>query len=872
MSTDLTELKISIIKYFVVFSFLFIHNTFAQRFCAYYTNVGENLGVLEMVQDKLFGKYADVIVEVGHKGQLQFTKNTSYLPVWSTDENEWNFEELIKRTGDGQSDRPDIISQYSHARIINNSSDGIIVHWRYFPDFNNVEWDGVVDEYFIITPDGKVTRTIRQGKKRIDDWNNQSNLIVRNYWLTKEGIIEIKTELDLITNEATFNSINSEVIECDDSNPSVKLSFDDGLRHPSKQVTESVAGIQYNVNGHKALWKKGISGSALHFDGYYSSILISNPFKNKSLKNLTIEGWVALAAYPFGWAPIIHQSKWNNKGFYFGVNEKGFLGFHCLIGNDWYSIIDSTQLSLFEWYQVAASFNKEFGTISLYVDGMLKKEKKIPQENLIISESDLVIGLNSDKMPAIDGRIRIGKWPSLFGIDGLIDEIKLYDRTLSDNEIENLYLNLKPDEPQKANPDMQERKLPQMNTHLTSNRFGANYTKLDYYDTWDNMWRVSEHPDLVVSFDQLPVNIVLWRGASYGPYFVTENGKWIGDQSNEDYRLLDHPGEAEGCLEHMSDKQCRHSHARIIENTDARVLIHWRYGLVDSRYLFAPGVDGWGGWTDEYWTIYPDGVAIRHVPRGIVFGDGWVETMFFSEPGTVPEDNCELDALTIIVDDGESTTLSWKEDSPEGEFDDVQTTMVNSKSEYRMFNIYPSGSSVEVFGGHSGLSHFHWWNHWPVSQITSDGRGALAPDRAAHSSLIWGAPNGNFLLYGITDKPAFELTRLAKSWNHPPEIINLTGNSVYEYIQSERAYHISSPNEKVKFKISANKESPLVNPSFVIYDWKGNQVQLKINGETITGGKEFRTGFVITPEGKNLIVWLAYNSIKNSQFEFLSIK
>lgn len=33
-------------------------------------------------------------------------------------------------------------------------------------------------------------------------------------------------------------------------------------------------------------------------------------------------------------------------------------------------------------------------------------------------------------------------------------------------------------------------------------------------------------------------------------------------------------------------------------------------------------------------------------------------------------------------------------------------------------------------------SIFPWWNHWPASQITSDGRSAHAADRLAHSSLI----------------------------------------------------------------------------------------------------------------------------------------
>ena len=57
-------------------------------------------------------------------------------------------------------------------------------------------------------------------------------------------------------------------------------------------------------------------------------------------------------------------------------------------------------------------------------------------------------------------------------------------------------------------------------------------------------------------------------------------------------------------------------HDRIIENTDARVVIHWRYASVDVLYKHPNSCrneDGWGVWTDEYLTVYPDGVGVRTV-------------------------------------------------------------------------------------------------------------------------------------------------------------------------------------------------------------------------------------------------------------------
>jgi hypothetical protein len=847
-------------------------NVFSQNpendFFAYYTKLPDFFGALEMVHDKLFGKYCDVVVKIGDKGNLLFSLKTSYLPIWACGEKEWRFEEICQRKGDGKSDRPDIISKYSHVRVIKNTASEIIVHWRYFPDFNYVEWDGVVDEYFFIKPDGKVFRTTKKGTKKIDDWNNNVSLVKKSYLLNETGIFEDETYSESSRNISQHKPIDSPVIKVNKPDPALNIRFDEGIRSQSSEIIEDVSGKEYQVKGLKTLWKKGISGSALQFDGYYSSVEIDNPFKQDSIKELTVECWIAPGAYPFDWAPVVHQAKWDLQGFYLGINENGFLGFHFGQEEEWINIVDTKKLNLYEWHHIAAVYKTNLDKVSLYVNGESRVVNNIQSKNLVLTDNNIIIGKNSEKMPVSEDRIGIGKWPSMFGFDGLIDELCIYNKALSADEIKNLYLELKLADSLKIKADMQVRKFPQLATKKENEKFEARYTKLKYYETWDNLWRVSEHADIVVSFDKFPINIVFWRGESYGPYFVSENGKWIGDQSNEDYRLLEHPGEAEGCLAHMSDKQCRHSHVRIIENTDARIIIHWRYGLVDSRYLFAPGVDGWGGWTDEYWTIYPDGVALRHVPRGIVFGDGWVETMFFSEPGTKPEDNCELEAITILTENGKKSILSWEKEPPHGVFENVQITMVNSKSKYRMFNIFPTGSSVEVFSGHNPKSHFHWWNHWPVSQITSDGRGAKEADRAAHSSLIWGAPEGNFLLYGMTDKPAEDLRQLANSWDKPPEIKNLEGASEAGYIKTERAYHIKMQKKKLTFRIDADKNSLLVNPSFVLHNWNIDKFQLKINGESFESGKKVRYGFTNSAEGKNLIVWLEYESNKNTKFEF----
>jgi len=104
-----------------------------------------------------------------------------------------------------------------------------------------------------------------------------------------------------------------------------------------------------------------------------------------------------------------------------------------------------------------------------------------------------------------------------------MDEIKIYNRALDAGEITSAYKAQRPE----GKPDVPERHFP---TAPDTGRFGAYYTKLEYYEEWDALWRMSEHPDIVVRFDEHPIKVMFWRGSRYSPCWVTENGKWMADQ------------------------------------------------------------------------------------------------------------------------------------------------------------------------------------------------------------------------------------------------------------------------------------------------------------------------------------------------------
>ena len=427
---------------------------------------------------------------------------------------------------------------------------------------------------------------------------------------------------------------------------------------------------------------------------------------------------------------------------------------------------------------------------------------------------------------------------------------------------------------------------------LNSNgRFGAYYTSLKYDLEWDKHWRIGDHADIVVDFEKAGYKFVFWRGTSYIPCWVTKTGIWYTNEFVE--RRGFHSANTEGCVEPMSDKQCRYSHVRIIENTDARVVIHWRYAPIDVNYQhpFTDPNTGWSDWVDEVYTIYPSGISVRKITIQTNRPDLWTEfqeAIVINQPGTMPEDNIELGAMSLANMQGQSKTYYWTEEGAP-EFDNApefaSIFKVNLKAPYSPFALVtpPDGDGlITSYLGHAPSSKFHFWNHWPVSQDASDGRIALSAARPSHSSLghigltgmadtewkpfkLEGKKVTKIMLHGMTDESVENLVPLGKSWLSSPELIlNSSGYINQGYDPSQAAYLInksSSDNlNPLSLTINASKNSPLVNPAFVIKNWINTDAVVKMNGITLKKSIDYQIGYDKTFNGNNLIIWLEMQS------------
>ena len=290
----------------------------SSQFGPYYTNVG--------AKDSITGRYADLVVKVADDMQLVFCKDSGYLPYLTIGDEKWYVDAFFEKRSNESSTEIDEFNKYSYVRIIKNTSEKIIVHWRYIPDMRNIGFRSVVHEYFIITPDRRVSRIIRAGDFSLNVYQDPKSSIVQEMKLTNNGIKELSLKEAEVTSMPNKAIKGSPVKDQQLVEPVAWWKFDEGLNESDDHTFESIGNSKCPVDGNITLWKQGISGTALAFDGYDSKVFLG-PGKSDFFKSdFTIEAWIVLGAYPWDWGPVIDYTAEDQSGLYFGVNSDGRAG------------------------------------------------------------------------------------------------------------------------------------------------------------------------------------------------------------------------------------------------------------------------------------------------------------------------------------------------------------------------------------------------------------------------------------------------------------------------------------------------------------------------------------------------------------------
>ena len=178
-----------------------------------------------------------------------------------------------------------------------------------------------------------------------------------------------------------------------------------------------------------ASWAPGISGNALRFDGVGAFVLVPDTGLPLQSSPRTLMFWYNAMTV----SPAQHLVSWgvDNVGQGFGtyiatdiMGDVGtFLYFYGYGHPQGYDLQITSNVPENVWTHVAITYDSSI--VRGYVNGSLALEKPLA---LNTGANQLAIGRNPN--------------PSAHFFNGSIDEVRIYDRTLSTEEIAQLYLNV----------------------------------------------------------------------------------------------------------------------------------------------------------------------------------------------------------------------------------------------------------------------------------------------------------------------------------------------------------------------------------------------------------------------------------------------
>jgi hypothetical protein len=637
-------------------------------------------------------------------------------------------------------------------------------------------------------------------------------------------------------------------------------------------VTDKAAGSGDEITG-SFTEVAGVQGNAIRFDGYTTEIRRAADKAPAVSGAFAVEGWVALGAYPWNWCALVTQCEDRKAGFRVDVGPRGELRMEVKAGGEWVSCESRDfVIGLRKWTHLAASFDPKSG-IQLFADGKQAGELAAKGEPVFAPGVDLKIGANHSAGKPSNIHRDHGTLGSWFSLDGIVDEVKLYDQPLDAAQVGEAFAEIDA----KGKPDLPPRRLP--SGPPGPGRFGAYHSHLKYYPEWDALWPVAEDPDVVVRFDSSPARLVFWRGTRYSPAWVSGNELWMTDQSVESW------DGKEGCFEHMQDRRCRYSHVRVIESNEARAVVHWRYAPVSAHnnlHEEHPKTTR-ACWIDEYYYIYPDAAGIRNVSwKSGTLGNPrqFQESMPLTQPGQLQRDVIEAAWVTVANYAGESGLLHHKENPSKEKRDDLPGELTiqryNLKSKQKPFICFEPGNRMQYLRDRDirALDGPGSCNHWPVGQAICDGRTSQAADRPA-SFLGFpisdpplhddGEREGWHGFYGMTERDIDGLVRLGRSWAMAGKLTPAgDGLGGGNYDRGQRAYVLRRKpgGGEIAFEIAASRDSPLINPAFLIEDWGDGEATLEIDGKAVKRGPACRIGRREQLDGTDLVVWLELDTEK----------
>ena len=201
------------------------------------------------------------------------------------------------------------------------------------------------------------------------------------------------------------------------------LPFDDGAGNTAKDLSENKNDGEIVGN---AKWTDGKHGKCLEFAA--GSYVKMNEIPSYDVSEaITLMAWVNTNTVTT-WARVIDKSQWQDNGFDLALSQVSAAPlFEFFVNNATSQALANTPVNDGKWHFIVGTFGNK--TLRIYVNGI--------KENEVKSTGDVNIKTNN--------------WPITIGVEannltgqpyvGMIDEVAIFNRELSENEIQNIYQN-----------------------------------------------------------------------------------------------------------------------------------------------------------------------------------------------------------------------------------------------------------------------------------------------------------------------------------------------------------------------------------------------------------------------------------------------
>jgi hypothetical protein len=196
------------------------------------------------------------------------------------------------------------------------------------------------------------------------------------------------------------------------------------LAHWKLDETAGLTAVD-SVGGHDGTltndptWSTGQLDGALNFDG--SNDYVNVPHDDTlSLTTFSISAWIRPAALS-GWQIVVSKGNTTSWNYYLGINGSEIsIGFNN--SGSWTEFLTSgAGLATGQWYHLAGTFDDAAGEGKVYLNGAL-----------------IHTGTTTASPSATSDAVMIGNSPAGEYWPGLLDDVRIYDRVLSDAEVAEL--------------------------------------------------------------------------------------------------------------------------------------------------------------------------------------------------------------------------------------------------------------------------------------------------------------------------------------------------------------------------------------------------------------------------------------------------